>query len=51
MSEGPSDRGKAKEHVRKLLEKPEHRRVKGHPDDLATVDSDVDDPKHQKEKD
>lgn len=39
--EGPSDRGKAKEHVKQLLDKPEHKKPKGSPDDEATRDDAV----------
>lgn len=48
--EGPSNRDAAREHVKAFLAKPEHKRPKGHPDDLATVDGDIEDPKKQ-EKD
>jgi hypothetical protein len=46
--EGPSDRAASREHVRMLLDKPEHQAAKGSRRDESTRDDTaIDDPDHQ----
>jgi hypothetical protein len=41
----------AKQHVKELLDKPEHKKPKGSPEDEATRDNDLEDPAHQSKGD
>lgn len=48
--EGPSDRAASKALARQNLKDPKHDAEPGSKRDLRTVDDDLEDPKHHKEK-
>jgi hypothetical protein len=50
--EGPiDDPEEAKRRAKAERAKPEHKRPPGHPDDLATIDDDLEDPAKQQKED